>query len=314
MSMNPALLLLKPQFIVFGLFLASAAFVHFRGNVRHRFTRQLTDHSTFLAPYNALVYLFSRIPARPFLDPGAFPELRKLTENWEMIRDEGLRLMDEGMVRAAAGYTDFGFNSFFRTGWKRFYLKWYDDALPSAEQLCPKTVALLREVPSVHGAMFALLPPGGRLVRHRDPFAGSVRYHLGLATPNTEACYIEVDGIRRGWRDGEATIFDETYIHHAENTADTNRLILFCDVERPLRTRVMTALNRFVIHHLVKATASANIEGERLGLANRAFGAIYQVRLLGKRMKQWNRKAYYAAKYAFVAIVVALILLPGFWH
>ena len=28
--------------------------------------------------------------------------------------------------------------------------------------------------------MFASLPPGGRLVQHRDPYAGSLRYHMGL--------------------------------------------------------------------------------------------------------------------------------------
>ena len=42
--------------------------------------------------------------------------------------------------------------------------------------------------------MFAELPPGSRLVRHRDPYAGSLRYHLGLLTPNDPGCFIEVDG------------------------------------------------------------------------------------------------------------------------
>ncbi|MFY1080171.1 aspartyl/asparaginyl beta-hydroxylase domain-containing protein, partial [Escherichia coli] len=73
---------------------------------------------------------------------------------------------------------DAGFNSFFKYGWKRFYLKWYEANYPSAETLCPRTVALLRELPSVKAAMFAELPPGGKLNPHRDPFAGSLRYHL----------------------------------------------------------------------------------------------------------------------------------------
>lgn len=297
------------KFVLAALFLASAAFVHFRGRVRHSFARQLTDHSTFLAPVNAPIYLFSRVPAQPFLDPAAFPELRLLTAEWKTIRDEGLRLLDEGRVRAASGYNDLGFNSFFRAGWKRFYLKWYDDPLPSAEQLCPRTVELLRRLPSVHGAMFAMLPPGGRLVRHRDPFAGSLRYHLGLHTPNSEACFIEVDGIRRGWRDGEAMIFDETFIHHAENQTDVSRLILFCDVERPLSGRVPRALNRFVIHRLLKATATENQEGDRIGFANRAFGSIYQVRLMFKRLKRWNRKVYYGLKYALLGAGLLVIYL-----
>ncbi|HET6182541.1 MAG TPA: aspartyl/asparaginyl beta-hydroxylase domain-containing protein [Acetobacteraceae bacterium] len=297
------------KFGLFGGLVASAAFVHFRGNVRHKFGRQLTDHSTFLAPYSAFVYLFSRVPARPFHDPAAFPELAPLAANWQTIREEGLRLLDEGMVRAARSYNDLGFNSFFRTGWKRFYLKWYDAPLASAERLCPKTVELLNAIPTVHGAMFTLLPPGARLQSHRDPFAGSLRYHLGLRTANSDECFIEVDGERRSWRDGEAMVFDETFIHYAENKTDVNRLILFCDVERPLRGRIPTAINRFVINHLVKATATENVPGEKIGFANRAFATIYQGRLAAKRLKKWNRKVYYGLKYATVAGVVALVVL-----
>ncbi|USE38174.1 aspartyl/asparaginyl beta-hydroxylase domain-containing protein [Endozoicomonas sp. SCSIO W0465] len=29
-------------------------------------------------------------------------------------------------------------------------------------------------------------------------------------------------------------MFDETYIHFAENSTDTDRINLFCDVERPM--------------------------------------------------------------------------------
>ena len=309
MTLPSPAVLIEPRFLIVVVLLASALMVHYRGRVRHSFGRQLTDHSTFLAPVNALIYAFSRVPSVPFHDPDTFPELRRLTENWEMIRDEGLRLMDEGHVRAASGYNDLGFNSFFRAGWKRFYLKWYDAPLSSAEELCPKTVALLRDVPTVHGAMFALLPPGGRLNSHRDPFAGSMRYHLGLRTPNSDDCFIEVDGVRRGWRDGEPMIFDETFIHFAENKADTTRLILFCDVERPLRTRFAASANRFIINNVVKATATENMPGDRVGLANRVFGAVYRVRLLGKRLKKWNRKVYYGLKYAAVAGIAAWILL-----
>jgi beta-hydroxylase len=291
--MNPVVL--APKALAVGAFVASALYIHYRGKVKHRFTRQLSDHSTVLAPYNALMYLFSALPSKPFLDVDEFPELTKLRDNWETIRDEGLRLFDEGFIRAAAKYNDLGFNSFFRTGWKRFYVKWYDNALPSAEDLCPKTTALVKSIPTVHAAIFAVLPPGGRLVTHRDPFAGSIRYHLGLSTPNSPDCFIVVDGERYHWHDGEGVAFDETYIHYAET-----RLILFCDVERPLRNRVIRAINRFVIHHMVKSTASQNVAGEPVGVLNHVFAVLYRVRLLGKRIKQWNRTVYYLIKYALI--------------
>jgi beta-hydroxylase len=105
-------------------------------------------------------------------------------------------------------------------------------------------------IPTVHAALFAFLPPGGKLAEHRDPYAGSLRYHLGLITPNSDACRILVDGQPYAWRDGEDVVFDATYIHRADNRTDQARLILFCDVERPLKTSAMRALNRFVAHHV----------------------------------------------------------------
>ena len=300
-------LLLAPKFIVLYAFVLSALFVHFRGRVRHRFSRQLTDHSTLFAPYNALMYLFSAVPNKPYLDVADFPELARLRANWRTIREEVLKLADEGQIRAAAKYNDVGFNSFFRSGWKRFYLKWYDKSLPSANALCPKTVALLESIPSINAAMFASLPPGGRLVSHRDPFAGALRYHLGLVTPNSDSCRIVVDGQSYSWRDGEDVMFDETYIHYAENKTDSPRLILFCDIERPLRSRVMTALNRGFKRLVMRASQTQNVEGERVGMLNHVFGYAYQVRLVGKRLKTWNKAAYYAVKWAILGALLYAI-------
>jgi beta-hydroxylase len=301
-----------PQFVILYLYAASAAYVHFRGKMKLRLGRQLADHSTWLAPYNVLMYMFQAVPNKPVLSLDDFPELKPLRDNWQTIREEALGLFDEGRIKAAANNNDWGFYSFFKSGWKRFYLKWYEDALPSARTLCPKTVALVSAIPNVHGAMFAMLPPGAKLGAHRDPFAGSLRYHLGLVTPNSDKCYIAVDGERCVWRDGEAIMFDETYIHTAENATDVNRIILFCDIERPMKFRFMTAINRWVSVHLVKASASQNEEGEKVGLINRAFSHIYKAHAAGQRMKAWNRRAYYALKYAVVGVIAVAIVASVF--
>jgi beta-hydroxylase len=301
---------LAPKFIVLYVFLASMMYVHLRGRVRHKFYRQLTDHSTFLAPYNALMYMFSAVPIKPFVEVGRFPELAPLSENWKTIRDEALKLFDEGHIRAAAGYTDLGFNSFFRRGWKRFYVKWYDEPLPSAKALCPKTVALVQSIPNVNGAMFALLPPGGDLGKHRDPFAGSLRYHLGLVTPNADTCKIWVDGEMYSWRDGEAVMFDETYIHYAENTTSHNRIILFCDVERPMKYRWAAAFNRWFSRTVMSAAGAPNEAGDRTGGLNRLFSRIYKVRLHGKQLKKRNRTLYHLEKWSiFAGLLVVIILI-----
>jgi beta-hydroxylase len=290
-------------------FVASVLFVHFRGRVRHKPVKQLTDHSTFVAPYNILMYAFSGVPAKPYHDVARFPELAPLTAHWREIRDEAMRLHEAGQVRAATGKNDLGFDSFFKYGWKRFYLKWYEDPLPSARELCPRTVELLESIPTVHGAMFAMLPPGGKLGVHRDPYAGSLRYHLGLSTPNAEACRIIVDGEPYAWKDGEAVIFDETYIHWAENRTNTPRMILFADVERPLTSRVVTGLNRWVSRHVIKASASANVEGERIGAFNRVFRFFDQVDVARRKLKNWSKPVYVFVKWGLLTGIVALAVI-----
>lgn len=192
--------------------------VHLRGRVRFGLLRALTDYTVILAPLNALMYLFSRLNPKPYARPEDSPELAPLQANWERIREEALRLQDDGRIRAATGYNDIGFNSFFRTGWKRFYLKWYGRDMPSALDK-----PLHHTAPGRHSGRegrHVCPPPGSRLVRHRDPYAGSLRYHLGLVTPNSPDCYIEVDGQRYHWKDGEGIVFDETFIHFAENKTE----------------------------------------------------------------------------------------------
>jgi beta-hydroxylase len=300
--------LLAPRFLVLYVFVATAMFVHYRGRVRHGFFRQLTDHSSLMAPYNALMYLVSAVPNRPYVEVRQFPELRPLQENWQLIRDEALSLFDEGHIRAAATYNDLGFNSFFKTGWKRFYVKWYDQPLPSARALCPRTVALVQSIPTVNAAMFALLPPGSKLGAHRDPFAGSLRYHLGLVTPNSDACRIVVDGQPYSWRDGEPVMFDETYIHTAENRSDVTRIILFCDVERPLRFAPIRWLNHLMEVTAIRASQTENAPGDRVGVLNHVFNGAYRVRRIGKWIKKKSKVAHYTLKWLLIGGVLYLIL------
>ncbi|MFO6378074.1 lipid A hydroxylase LpxO, partial [Pseudomonas aeruginosa] len=51
--------------LILAAYALSILYVHFRGRVRHKLSRQLSDHSSFLAPINCLMYLFSKVPNRP---------------------------------------------------------------------------------------------------------------------------------------------------------------------------------------------------------------------------------------------------------
>jgi beta-hydroxylase len=299
------------QFWLIAVFVASATYVNMRGDKRLSFVKQLRDHSSVTAPVNAFMYLFSAIPSKAYPDTDSFPELDEIRKHWKEIREEAIALSESGMIKAPDRNNDLGFNSFFNKGWTRFYLKWYDDNHPSAEKYTPFTTKLLHGIPSVKAAMFANLPPGGVLREHRDPYAGSLRYHLGLVTPNDDACYIMVDGKKYSWRDGEDVVFDETFLHEAHNETDHQRIILFCDIERPMNNPVATWVNRLFSNVFLKASASPNLDSDKTGLLNRIYQYVYyNVTMVFKRLKLWNRKVYYLVKYSLVSLILFLIFYP----
>ena len=86
--------LISPKLIVVYVWLAFALLVHFRGRARLPFYKQLFDHSTFLAPYNCLVYLFSGVANRPVLEAADFPQLATLRD----MESDGLLAISDSEI------------------------------------------------------------------------------------------------------------------------------------------------------------------------------------------------------------------------
>jgi beta-hydroxylase len=306
-----------------GLFIVgSFVYVYkYRGALRYTGVREYVRKGwPIFAPLNCMLYLFTEPRGRRvFMDLAEYSELSAVTQNWQTIRAEALKLYEAGYFQKtvdqkSGAYFDVGFRTFYKYGWSKFYLKWYGHIHESALALCPETVKLVKDIKSVNGAMFSLLPPGSQLTRHLDPLAVSLRYHLGLSTPNDDACFIEVDGIRHSWRDGQAALFDITHLHHARNDTNTPRLILMLDVERPMSQpgRIVNVFYRA----LASLTVVPNLEGDKRGLANRAFSTIAPLFERTKALKKTNRPLYKTIKFIFngVLLAIAALLLWSLWR
>jgi beta-hydroxylase len=296
------------------LVVASIIYVYrFRGVARYdSFTQYVRKGWPIFAPFNCALYV-TTLPrgSRAILDPAKFPELESLRQNWQIIRDEGLELVRQNYFDVtrrpgtAASY-DVGFRTFFKYGWSRFYVNWYGYTHHSARRLCPRTVAILKGVPAVQGAMFAWLPKGAQLTRHADPVALSLRYHLGLSTPNSDACFINVDGGTLSWRDGEVLMFDETYLHYVRNDTDSDRLILMCDVKRPLN--LLGTMFGFFYQGVTRASVVPNTPEDQRGLANRVFAGIAPLLARSKALKSTNRPLYRVLKWVVNTLLLLVLL------
>lgn len=144
-----------------------------------------------------------------------------------------------------------------KNDWSRLYLKWFDEIDPVGEELCPQSVSILREIPGVKIAMLSVLKPGAKIKPHKGPYRGCIRLHMGLITPNSDECFISIDGRRYSWRDGEIILLDDSYEHYVENNTDKFRVILFCDILRPMNV-IGDVANTLLMKYMAKSTHRYN--------------------------------------------------------
>ena len=218
------------------------------------------------APLNALTHLGTppwlrrRLSASPVLrpTPALFPHVAAVRHAYPIIRQEALA----AMLAAKPIMHEQFFQGIADAGWKRLYIKWYGPVDPLARALCPRTCALVESLPEVHLAMFSILGPRSRIKPHSGPTRMCLRYHLGVQTPNNDACFINVGGKQYSWRDGQDVMFDDTATHWVENNTDQARVVLFMDVERP-QEGLLKHVTRAMIRYGGPLTTRANDAQER---------------------------------------------------
>jgi ornithine lipid ester-linked acyl 2-hydroxylase len=179
----------------------------------------------------------SRIPTTPFLDRESYAWAGTLEKGWHDIRAE----LDEVLVR----HSDLpNFQDILRDvapisrddQWKTYFFFAYGYRIEANCARCPRTIALLDQIPGLVTAFFSILSPHKKIPPHRGPYRGVVRCHLGLMIPDPpDSCGISVGGEVRHWHEGETMFFDDGYEHFAWNDSDETRVVLFLDVVRPLR-------------------------------------------------------------------------------
>ena len=289
------------------IYFASFLFVRIRNADPLSLSRQITDFSTFMVPFNIPIYLLSKIPNTAFLDKKYFPQIDILEKNWEIIRDEALALYENGYITA---HHDLPGSSFYKNNrWTSFYLKAYKCDIPSAKQLAPKTIALIEQVPGMNLALFACLNPGKKLNKHHDPFAFTLRYSLGLSTPNSLKCGIAVNGQHHVWKDGEGILFDETFSHYAYNDTDTPRIILMTDIDRPLRLKLLQKFYYYFAYFFNSLFSIDNLDINKTGIGSKLTPYYRKYCEKRSQFKQHNLLLYkILTKYIPAILIICLII------
>ena len=102
-------------------------------------------------------------------------------------------------------------------------------------------------------------------------------------------------------------MFDETFIHWAENKTDEHArdpvLRRRAAADQPRDHR----LNNWFKSTFIRASQTENMAGDNVGWLNRIFSFAYYLRVPGKALKRRNRTLYYVVKWLIVIGLVYLI-------
>ena len=201
-----------------------------------------------LAPIERWIGRRSLVGDATFFPLERFPWVEHVEANWTVIREE-LEVVLEDHA-ALPNFQDISKDQIEITDddrWKTFFLYGYGFKAKLGTEMCPRTAALMRQIPGMKTAMFSILSPRKHILDHRGPYKGVLRYHLGLIVPDDEeACRIRVGDDIRHWEEGHSVIFDDTFNHEVWNDTDQTRVVLFVDVLRPLPFPE-SAINRLIV-------------------------------------------------------------------
>jgi beta-hydroxylase len=201
-----------------------------------------------LAPIERFIGKRSLVGDATFFPLERFPWVAHIEDNWTVIRQEVDRLLAE--QAELPNFQDISKDQVEITDddrWKTFFLYGYGFEAKLGVEMCPRTAALMREIPGMTTAMISILAPRKQILDHRGPYKGVLRYHLGLVVPeDAESCRIRVGEDIRHWQEGKSMVFDDTFNHEVWNDTDETRVVLFVDVLRPLPEPEST-INKLIV-------------------------------------------------------------------
>eukprot|EP01041_Mallomonas_annulata_P005673 gene5673-11451_t len=167
-----------------------------------------------------------------------FPQLSILIENIDVLIEES---------RTITTWTPWPEDHFSDGGhadWKVFpfvhTFPAYDESkqrwIGSTCEHCPRTAALLKQIPNLRTALYSRLGPNTLVSSHRgwaDLANHVLRSHCCVNIPGGGLCGLIVDEEECIHKQGDIIIFDDSKYHRAFNKSGEERVVLIVDIVRP---------------------------------------------------------------------------------
>lgn len=180
-----------------------------------------------------------------------YPELKILEDNWKTIANEiplfDINQIDKYPKRERSAWNNEegkklanSLKSTWVQGWQgngiwfNFPLMYHNDVIGDSDKICPKTVDLLKQIPSIQIAGYSILLPKSELPKHTD-LTGKKNDSMAcnfLLTENDANLYVKSSSnnfMEYNHKTGKLVVFDSNFEHYADNKDDKIRVILYID-------------------------------------------------------------------------------------
>lgn len=190
----------------------------------------------FRGLFDRLIATSSLVSNAPVLDVRDFAWTQILRENWQAIRDEAMTVALRGNAAPSLSTISPDHRAIAEVDkWRSFFIWGYGYRIDENADRCPRTAALVEQIPGLNSAFFSILAPGTHIPDHRGVTKGLITCHLGLVVPRDGDVRMRVHDRIVRWSEGQTLVFDDTYQHEVWNDTEGTRVVLLIQFERPLR-------------------------------------------------------------------------------
>ena len=113
----------------------------------------------------------------------------------------------------------------------------HDPSAPSCSQHSPEACALAQLAATAGVEVlrlgYSVLEPEGWIRPHVGHTNAQLKIHLGLVVPGEGCSTFAIDGDERGWEEGKAILFDDSFEHEVRNRCGTSRAVLQVVIRHP---------------------------------------------------------------------------------
>ena len=172
-----------------------------------------------------------------------FPSGLEFEKKFSEIKHEVLNLIK---TRELTTYQDIDANRAKEVSlkWKLYYVYVLGKSSNESRNNCPVIYDIVKKIPNAINATIAVLDPRVDLAPHTGPYAGILRYHLGIKVPKSNPPKIRVLNQYHTWQEGESIVIDDYYEHEVINNSEDIRVILMVDFRRPMNNFISDYINK----------------------------------------------------------------------